>query len=204
MKPLLFIGIGVALYGGYCLVASPRVRQQAAVLPRVSCEQLIRKGPAGNRYVVLTDLSLSDRKSVSEWDGETGALEMYHGVYPAQLEKEPDPRDLAVVLALTDELARRHIRDDRNARKEQGQRGLGELTVEVSRADKLPKWAREGLAAEYPGIRLADCWLVATGGYEPTAERAAHLLWHGCIAIPAAAVMILIWWRWRDVPWAAD
>src|SRR5689334_23035897 len=120
------ISCALLLYGGCCLVQSPMERQEAAAVPRMTCAQLIKNGPGNNRYVALTDACLSSRPSVAEWDGETGALEMYHPLYEAHQPQEPPPRDLALVLCIMDEMERRRIRDDSNQRKQLGQPGLGE------------------------------------------------------------------------------
>src|SRR5689334_16722242 len=112
MRSLLFVALGTALYSVYCLASAPRVREQAAQVPTITCDQLIRNGPGGQRYVALSEACLLGEKSVSEVDGETGALELYHPLYSARLAKAPQPRDLAVLLCLTDEMERRRIRDD--------------------------------------------------------------------------------------------
>src|SRR5262245_60984082 len=97
-------------------------------VPRMTCDELVRNGPAGHRYVALTDARLSNRRSVSELDGETGGLELYHTVFSAALGREPDPRDLKLVLCVLVEGERRRIRDDRNQRAGEGRPALGEFT----------------------------------------------------------------------------
>ena len=59
MRGVFIASIGLALYGGYCLVMSPIVRQEAEDLPRLTCDQLSKNGPGNNRYVALTDACLS-------------------------------------------------------------------------------------------------------------------------------------------------
>lgn len=197
-KWLFVIAIGLGLYGGYCLAQSPRVREGAEAAPRMTCDQLIQKGPGTHRHIVLIDANLSAGKSVSERDGDTGALEMYHSLYPAHLEQEPQPAAIGLVLCILAESERRRIRDDRKERQGLGQPGLSELMVEVRmRADALPPWARKGLPAQYPGIQLAHCWVATVGNDEPSVERAARLWWHGIGATSAAAAALVVWWLWR-------
>jgi hypothetical protein len=197
-KWLFVIAIGLGLYGGYCLVQSPRVRAGADAVPRMTCDRLIQKGPGTHRHIVLIDANLSGGKSVGERDSDTGALEMYHPLYPAHLAQEPRPAALGLVLCILAETDRRRIRDDRNERQRLGQLGLSELTIEVcKRADAIPLWARNGLPAQYPGIQLANCWVATVGNDEPTAERAARLQWHGIGATSAAAAALVVGWLWR-------
>src|SRR5262249_1881265 len=113
---LLVVALGVGLYSVLCLRAVPQVREQAAQVPSLTCDQLIRRGPGGQRYVILTESCLLGDKSVSESDGETAAFDLYPPLYPATLRQPPQPGDLNIVLYLTDEMERRRIRDDRNER----------------------------------------------------------------------------------------
>jgi hypothetical protein len=143
---------------------------------------------------------LLGKKSVGiETDWETGAFELYHPLYSASLPKPPRPRDLALLLCITDEMARRRVRDDWNQRERLGQSGLSAFTCEVGRGDRLPAWARDGLKAEFPGIQPSGCWVVTVSGYEPTAELAAQYLRHGIGSGLAATVLLLGWgiWCWR-------
>jgi hypothetical protein len=190
----LAVALGLLSYGGYCLVRIPMVQNQVVRLPRMTCDQLVQSGPGPHRYVILTDACLSSRKSVSERDGETGHLELYHPFYAAHLPQEPAPRELALVLCIMDEAERRRIRDERDHRKRLGQPGLGELTGEVKkRADQLQPWVRDGLAAKYPGIQLATCWVVTVGQDEPTANSARQLTWYGIGSVLVAGAMIFGW-----------
>jgi hypothetical protein len=112
MRGMLLVAFGIALYSAYCLAAAPRVRDQAAQVQTMTCDQLIRNGPGGRHYVALTEACLLGEKSVSEVDAETGALELYHPLYSASLPEAPQMRDLAVVLCIADEMERRRLRDD--------------------------------------------------------------------------------------------
>jgi hypothetical protein len=194
---LFVAALGLFTYGAYCLVQAPRVREQADALPRMTCAQLIQNGPGANRFIALTDARLSDGTSVSERDSESGALEMYHPIYQAQLQQEPDPHDLRLVLCVMDEMERRRVRDDRDHRQQLGQPGLSELTGEVKTgAAHLPPWARRGLMEKYRGLPLDTCWVVIVGLYEPTALRAASFQRHGVISLLVAVVLFLGWWVW--------
>jgi hypothetical protein len=166
------------------------VRQQSADLPRRTCDQLIQDGPGPHRYLALTDACLSGGSSVAERDGESGHLEMYHPLYPAHRQPEPAAGELRLLLCIKDELARRRIRDDRGPRFQ-----LGELIGEVSKAD-LPGWARARLDAQYPGLRLDQCWLIKVGEHEPTPARADRLQWYGLVTLPVAMVIGIGWWMW--------
>jgi len=195
-RALFFVAVAAALYGIYCLWKLPHVLDDISRVPRMTCDDLARNGPAGHRYVALTDARLCDRPSVSDRDSETGALELYHPIYPAGRGREPDPRDLKLILCVMDEGERRRIRDDRNRRSEQGRQGLGEFTCAVRKGDSLPDWARNGLAATYPNIRPDDCWVLVVGEKEPTPAFAHHLAWHGGISsIASVAVFAWLWLR---------
>jgi hypothetical protein len=142
---------------------------------------------------------LLGRKSVSDSDWETGSLELYHPLYSASLREVPRPRDVALLLCITDEMERRRLRDDWNRRERLGQSGLSAFTCEVGRGERLPAWARDGLKAEFPGIQPDGCWVVTLSGYEPTADRAAQYLRHGVGSGLAATALLLGWgiWLWR-------
>ena len=198
MTAMLIVAIGLLVYGAYCLVVSPRVRDEAKRLPRMTCAQLAQNGPGPNRFIALTDACLNlGGSSVTERDGETGAFEMYHPLYAADLQQEPQPREFRLILGIMDETERRRIRDDGNKHKQLGKPGLSELTGAVTKGGALPPWVQKGFAEKYPGIRLDNCWVLTVGGYEPTSQRAERLQWHGIGCTLAATALILGWWFWR-------
>jgi hypothetical protein len=199
-KAILVVAVGALLYGGYCLWQSPKVRIEAASVPRMTCAELVKNGPGQHRHVVLTDawFNLGGR-SVSERDSDTGALEMYHPLYPAKLKEQPAPADLTLILCIMDEMKRRRIRDLHNQQQQLGRTGLGNLTGAVTSSASLPDWARAGLAKEYAGIPLNQCWIITIGKYEPTELRADNLMSHGIIATSAGCAAILGWWVWRRI-----
>jgi hypothetical protein len=199
LRKVVFVAaIAALLYGVYCLVQSPLVRQEAARVPKMTCNQLIQNGAANHRYITLADTCLSSRRSVAEQDSDTVALELYHPFYAANLPQEPAPRDLILILCIMDEMERRRIRDDRNQRQQLGQPGLSELTGAATQgAAHLPQWARQGLRDQFPGIALGRCWLLTVGRYEPTALRAERLRWQGLLSAAAGGVLLLGWLVWR-------
>jgi hypothetical protein len=197
------IAAGLAGYGGYCLVDAGAVRKEADGLPRMTCAELIRNGPGGHHYLVLTDAALSSGKSVSERDSDSGALELYHPLYPAPAAGEPAPFEFRLILGILHEHDRRRVRDDRNHLQAIGQRGLSPLTIEVAdTADRLPAWARDGLAHQYAGIPLGQCRVATIGREEPTAARAEELQWRGLGLLSIGGVAIFAWaiWRMRFAP----
>lgn len=195
-RALLIVAIGTALYGIYCLWQLTSVLDSMSRLPRMTCDDLVQNGPAGQVYISLTDARLSDRRSVSERDSETGAVELYHPIYPSGLAKEPDPGDLKLVLCIMEEGERRRVRDDRNRRTQEGQPGLSEFTCLVREGDSLPDWARSGLAANYPNIRPDRCWVLVVGENEPTPPLVRRLQWRGGISIAVSlAVLAWVWLR---------
>src|SRR5262249_2988618 len=99
----------------------------------------------------------------SEWDGETGALEMYHPLYAAHLLQEPQPCDLTLILGIMDETERRRVRDDCNRRKQLGQPGLSELVGEVTKGAALPPWVNQRFAGKFPGIKPDKWWVISNG-----------------------------------------
>src|SRR5262245_21164155 len=188
MKAVLVVGVGVLVYGGYCLFQSPQVRRAAAGVPRMTCAELIKNGAGNHRHITLTDAWLDLGSSVSRRDSDTGAVEMYHPLYPADLKEEPAAPDLVLIVGILDELERRLLRDIRNHQHQLGQRGLGELTGAITSGDDLPDWAQQGFAAKYPGIRLGQCRVITVGKDEPTVHRADRLMTHGTLTAAAGCV----------------
>lgn len=198
-RVLFVVALGATVYGVCCLGQLPGLLDGMSRVPRVTCDDLARNGPAGHRYVALTDARLSGRRSVSERDGESGGLELYHPVYPAGLGREPDPRDLKLVLCVMDEGERRRVRDDRDRRAGEGRPGLGEFTCAVREGDRLPDWARDELATAYPDILPDDCRVLVIGEKEPTPAFARHLAWHGGVSTAVAVVAFAWLWLRRPV-----
>ena len=205
LKALFVVAIGLLVYGTYCLAQSPRTQAAAEQVPHMSYDKLVQNGPGEHRYITLAGACLSSGKSVAWRDSDTNALEMYHPLYAAHLDQEPDSRGLRVILCIMDEMERRRIRDDRDEHKRQGRSALSAFTCEVRKAGgSLPPWARQRLAQEYRGLPLDHCWVVIVGEDEPTAAWATELFWHGLASLLGAAAMLLGWsmgrraGRWRS------
>jgi len=194
---LSVVAVGMLTYGGHCLREAPTMRKAIENLPEMTCEQLVCDGPGGHRYVVLTDAALSSGRSVAERDSESGALELYHPIYPAAKAKEPPAVELSLILGILDESDRRRVRDDRNERQTLGQAGVSPLTVEVTTtADQLPAWAQEGLANNYRGILVSRCRVVTIGLDEPTAAHSRQLQLCG-IGFTVFGLITLGWCAWH-------
>src|SRR5262245_38054556 len=116
-----YINCRDGLAGGPCEALETRIEKIRRALS--SC-------PSRRSLFALTKACLLGDRSGSDWDGETGSLELYHPLYPASPPEAPQPRDLALVLCITDEMERRGLRDDRNQRARLGQSGLSAFTCE--------------------------------------------------------------------------
>jgi len=191
------VSLGMLAYGRHCLRKAPEMRQAIDNLPEMSCEQLVRDGSGGHRYLVLTDAALTSGRSVGMRDSESGALELYHPIYAAGNAKQPPAVELKLILGVFDETDRRRLRDDRDQRQVHRQTGFSPIVIEVSTtADQLPDWAQEGLAKGYPGIVLSRCRVVTIGLDEPTEAHARHLQWRG-LGLTALGVIMLGWCVWQ-------
>jgi hypothetical protein len=174
-------------YGGWCFVLSPRVREEANGLPKLTCDELIQNGPGGNPFIKLTDVRLCSKGDVMRIDMDA-AMEMYLPIYSARLAKEPEPRDLTLLLEILDS----RDRDRLLARPD-----VGELTCELwTRADKLDRWVCDGLAAKYPGIRVKNCRVLSVGLHEPTEIKAGRI-WSYAIVSSVSGGVLLCWLVWR-------
>jgi hypothetical protein len=166
------LGVGglLLLCGGCSLTTSFVVQDRLSRVPRMTCAQLARNGPPADGQVILTDLKACGRTVGGESDGD---LDLYVPAYPAGLGREPAPPDLAFLVQMWDDDAWRRLRDGpgpvevvcwvhRGARVVECCRGPGEVEI----------WARDGLQTEYPGLRMADAWVLTVGhGSTPTPER---------------------------------
>lgn len=185
-----FIGSGVLLLtGALTLTNSVIIREQAKRVPTMTYDQLVQQGPGADTYVTLSDVRLCSRGYVFRRDSLSPAdMELYIPVYPARLEPEPEPRDLVFVL---------EVRDDEARERLLGQQGAAALTCQVHRGPgRLEPWVQEGLAAKYPGLRLADVSVLTVGLHEPTARRARSAAIYGVMELLTGGA-ILAWLRWR-------
>jgi hypothetical protein len=181
------IGALLLLYGGWTVRGGGDVEGRAARVPRMTCDELARNGPGGNTYVTLTDVKVCTGGSLFYRDGlSPGHVEETVPVYAAGRGREPEPRDLALVLQVFDDEQRQHI-----LRRPE----VGELTCEVRRA---PGWLDPedlpAIESKYPGLRVDRCWVLGVGLCEPTAARARQMKWQGtCAAWTGVALLAGVW-----------
>ena len=164
------------------------MRARAASVPRMTLEEWQQHGPVGDDYVTLTDVRLGARGYALWRDGESpGNIQLYVPVYPGNLSKEPEPDSLRFVLEIL----------DTDERKRLSQPEVVEFTCQIRRGagQVLEDWAQKTLEKAYPGIRLADAWVLTVGLREPTMSKARSLLAHGVIAIFAGIALLLVWMR---------
>ena len=96
MKTFWAIGCFLLLMGGCSLAGSAAVQSRLDAVPRMTCDQLIRKGPPMDGQVALTDLQPCEKGFVAtRYDGD---LDLYIPAYPAHLAGEPEPQDLKFLL----------------------------------------------------------------------------------------------------------
>jgi hypothetical protein len=186
----LVAGVGLVGYGLLLsLVQSPRVRDEAARLPRITCAQLLRHGPGPNHYVTVSGARLCSHGFVLDRDFETGSLRnLLHPIYPADLKQEPQPRDLALIL---------RICDDRDSDRLLERPELDEFTCEVRCGpSQLEPYLCEALAAKYPEIRWDQCWVLSVGLHEPTEARAESIWWTGMFLVIVGG-LVLAWPAFR-------
>ena len=182
-----------------CLTGTPGVRRavsrkisdrttRALAVPRMTCGQLLQKGPVEGEYVTLTDVRLCGGGFAFWRDAMSpGDVDVFIPAYPATLESEPPPRDLRLLLEVQDADDWQRIR---NA-------GLVELTCQVhTGSGRVADWAQKHLESKYPGIQFANLVVLTIGLHEPTTAKAGSLWRHGIVATSAGAV-ILVWLPWR-------
>jgi hypothetical protein len=196
------MGALLLLYGGCTVWGGGVIEDRAARVPRMTCDELVRNGPGGNTYVTLTDVKVCTGGSLFYGDGlSPGHVEETVPVYSAGRGREPEPRDLALIVQVFDDEERQHIFR---------QPEVGELTCEVRRA---PGWMDpedlRALEAKYPGLRVDRCWVLGVGLFEPTAARAREMKWQGTFAAWTgvallAAVGLWVGYERRRAPLAAQ
>jgi hypothetical protein len=185
---LLFASLGLLAYGVLCLVRFPIERRRALAVPRMTCGQLLQKGPVAEEYATLTDVRLC-RGGFAFWRDamSPGDVDVFIPAYPATLQQEPTPADLRLLLEVHDANDWQRIR---NA-------GVVELTCQVhTGSGRVADWAQKHLETKYPGIQFIDIVVLTVGLHEPTMARADSLWRHG-IAASAAGAVLLLWLSWR-------
>src|SRR5262245_48026005 len=187
---VMTIGVLFLLIGGWTLLGSFLVQNQLARVPRMTCDQLARNGPPADGQVTLTDLRPCSRGTVAARFDHS--LDLYVPAYPAGLRQEPEPPDLVFLLQVWDDNERSRLLD---------QPGPVDVTCEVHRSARVVKisrgpgeieeWARDDLQKKYPGIRMANVWVLTIGyGPTPTAERARSGLRYGIGELLIGAVVL--------------
>jgi hypothetical protein len=172
---LLVVAVLLLLYGGWTMHGGSVVEERAALVPRMTCDELVRDGPGGNTYVTLTDVKVCRGATLFYRDGlSPGHVQETVPVYSAKHAQEPAPRELGLVLQVFDDEQRQRIIRQPEA---------GELTCEVRRA---PGWLGPqdvpALESAYPGLRVGQCWILGVGLFEPTAARANQMKQDGALA----------------------
>jgi hypothetical protein len=173
------IGVLFLLVGGWTLAGRFIVQDRLARVPRMTCDQLARDGPPGDGQVTLTDARSCSRGVVAARVDHS--LDLYVPAYPAGSAREPEPPDLAFLFQIWSD-------DEQDRLLEQP--GPVEATCWVHRGaqvvrlcrgpGEIEEWARDGLQEQYPGIRLANVWVLTVGhGATPTAEQARSALGYG-------------------------
>src|SRR5215831_4902940 len=171
---LHFASVFCLAFGGCNLYASKALQEKAAKLPRLTCDQILRKGPGTDEYVIVTDVRPCSRVCVywSTGGGDISVDEYFYlPVYPAGAAKEPENRDVTFLFFATD----RHV-----GLSLIGQPAGTEVECMVGKASReLDAPTQELLKARYPGLRVRDCWLLTTHFREPMSERAKDAYWSG-------------------------
>jgi len=130
----LFASLGLLAYGVLCLVRFPIERQRAMTVPRMTCGQLLQKGPVAEEYLTLTDVRLCSSGFFWRDAMSPGDVDVFIPTYPATLQSEPQPRDLRVLLEVQDADDWQRIR---NA-------GVVELTCQVhTGSGRVADWAQK-------------------------------------------------------------
>ncbi len=189
MRAMVWLAVGLLIFGILSVMGSWSHERRLADVPRMTCDQLVRNGPGADGFATLTNIKSCGRGYVFHRDGEYPSdIEFYVPVYAAHLQAEPQPRDLVLLLAIyDDDPLDRLINAD----------GPVELTCEAHRdTNRLEDWVRQGLTARYPGLQLANCWLLNVGLHEPSPFVAHRMTRAGILTILAAG-LLFAWMIWR-------
>jgi hypothetical protein len=187
-KWLLGASIFLCVAGAFLVYCSGSTERRANALPRMTCDDLIRRGRAAPQFVTLTDVHLGQRGHAFQYDMDA-ALKMYVPMYSARLQNPPRNIDLALVL---------EVLDDRDRQRLLRQPKVGELTVQLWRSDgEIDLWAQNKLLRMYPGIRLPNCRILSVGLHEPSIVRAQRERYEGGMMIATGAAFQLGWSIWQ-------
>ena len=180
-----WLAVGLLIIGGLSLAVSCSHQRRLANVPRVTCDELRRNGPAADGLATLTDIKVCGNGHLMHRDGLCpGDVELYVPVFAGHLQREPPPSELNLLLAIHD--------DDPLDRLLQSD-GPFEFTCQVDRhGNRLDDWVRQGLTAKYPGIRLATCWILNVGLHEPSPFVARRMLQLGLFSLLLGGI-VLTW-----------
>ena len=184
------ISVGLILCGALLIVGSWRTERQAVALPRMTSEELLKRGRAAPRFVTLTDVRLCGNGYAFHRDIDA-ATEMYVPAFSTESKNEPPAADLRLLL---------EVLDERESDRLLACPTVGELTVELwTDATTLDPWIGQSLATCYPGIRLANCRVLSVGLHEPSLARACSEFRDGVVLLSFAVACQFGWWGWRHV-----
>jgi hypothetical protein len=188
-QPKWLIGVFalLVLWGAFEAGSSYRTERLAKELPRMTCDELIRKGRSAPQYVILTDVHLGAAGHAFSRDMDA-AMEMYVPVYSTKLKKEPRGPEFSLLL---------QVLDDRDFRRLRERPDVGELTVELwTAAADVDAWVEATLSKMYPGFRVTRCRVISVGLHEPSLFRAENQWIDGIGMMTLGAVGQLGWWIW--------
>jgi hypothetical protein len=149
----------------------------------MTCAQLLQNRSVDAEYVTLTDLRLC-RGGFAFWRDamSPGDVDVFVPAYPAALQSEPASPDLRLLLEVQDAEEWQRIRSG----------SMVELTCQVhTGSGRVADWAKEDLAAKYPGLEFTNLLVLTVGLHEPTMAKAGSLWRHGVVATSTGAVLLL-------------
>jgi hypothetical protein len=187
---MIWLAMGLLIFGALSLQGGWSHRQQLAKVPRMTCDELMRNGPGADGFATLTDIKACGRGYLFHRDALCPSdVEFYVPVYAGHLQQEPQPGDLTLLLA---------IHDDDAIDVLISQQGTVEFTCLADRnVAWLEDWVRQGLAAKYPGLQLANCWILKVGLHEPS-PFVAHRMLQAGLATVFAGGLLCAWLVWRS------
>jgi hypothetical protein len=175
---------------------SDRLQEQAANLPRLTCDQIMQKGPGtgADDLVIVTDVRPCSREPVY-WRTGGGDIHVdeyfYLPVYPTGAANEPENRDVTFLYFATSREAGLSLL---------GQPAGTEITCTVHEAFReMDTETQELLVSRYPGLRVRTCWLLTTHRTGPMTEWAEEAYRNGIGFLVVGALLIagaiLLWAR---------
>jgi hypothetical protein len=189
-QPKWVLGVTlISIFLGALLIAkSNRWSDLAKSLPRMTCDDLIQKGPGDNQFIILTDVHFCSSGDALRRDMDAD-MQMYVPIYSARLMKEPPPAELKLLL---------EVLDDRERDRLLARPDIGELIVELWTASgQLDPWVKDRLGAIYPGMQLAKCRVLSVGLHEPSALRIGSAMHEGIVLLIVGFGCQAGWQVWR-------